>query len=170
MNSGVVRYPEHVRGDSILLIWGGSDIHPSLYDRENQGSIVGINKSERDIIEWDLLQAAINKRLMIIGICRGAQMLCAAAGGILIQDALGHGYSHMMTTKENEHIQTSSLHHQLMYPWNIEHKLFAWHSPKTWEPENYSGLTVQEQLKIQAKERFGLNRILRIWDELVFNG
>ena len=41
---------------------------------------------------------------------------------------------------------TSSLHHQMMYPWEVEHELLAWSN----EPlsSHYKGITPEEQAKI----------------------
>lgn len=112
--------------DSALVIWGGGDIHPKLYNRENMGSYVGTKLSVRDVAEWSLMQQAIRKEIPIIGVCRGAQMGCAAAGGILIQDVKGHTADHMIKTDCGKTMVTSSLHHQMMFPWTVDHKLIAW--------------------------------------------
>ena len=67
----------------------------------------------------------INK-IPIIGVCRGAQMLCAAAGGWLIQHMSGHVHgSHPMITSDGVVMQTTSAHHQLMYPFDVNHTVLA---------------------------------------------
>jgi hypothetical protein len=57
-------------------------------------------------------------------------MLCALAGGFLIQDVSNHGRSHRATTKEGIEFTVSSLHHQMMYPFDVEHELLAWSTEK----------------------------------------
>ncbi len=62
----------------------------------------------------------------IIGVCRGAQMLCALAGGFLIQDVDNHaGPDHEVLTEEGERFMVSSLHHQMLYPFDVEHRMIA---------------------------------------------
>lgn len=114
-----------------LVIWGGEDISPSLYnERASRFTGAGPLPSRRDIVERDACLAAIDRGIPIIGVCRGAQLLCALAGGRLIQHVEGHGRSHMMTTSEGLKIVTNSYHHQMMYPFDVDHTMLAWASPK----------------------------------------
>jgi len=64
-----------------------------------------------------LAKHAIAKGMPIVGICRGAQLLCALAGGSLIQDVRGHaGANHMVQdVRTNELTAVNSLHHQQLY-------------------------------------------------------
>ena len=113
--------------DGFLIIWGGEDIHPSIYNRPNMGSHVGNHRSERDVFEEALCLKAIEIGLPIVGVCRGAQLGCALAGGILIQDIDRHTSGHKIYTEEHTEIHTSSLHHQMMFPWLIDKfHLIAW--------------------------------------------
>lgn len=68
-----------------LLLTGGSDVNPLLY---NQPSLKGIGRlaPERDSIESKLIKLALNKGIPILGICRGFQLLNVHFGGTLIQD------------------------------------------------------------------------------------
>lgn len=123
-----VRHPDEMTEPGVLVVWGGEDISPSLYNRES-GIYTGADDrpSRRDIIEWELMKGAKQKGMHIIGICRGAQMLCALAGGYLIQDVTGHaGGNHMIEFNNGELLQVCSVHHQMMAPWDIEHELIAW--------------------------------------------
>lgn len=126
----------------ILIIWGGGDIHPALYDRENYHSYVGPNPSQRDQAESKLLAEAINSGVLTLGVCRGAQLGCAMSGGILVQDVDGHLYGHRITTIEGKTMPTSSLHHQMMYPWKVDHQLLAWSAMP--RGTHYDGLTDEE--------------------------
>lgn len=112
--------------DSCLVVWGGADISPTLYNKPvGISTYAGAHLSKRDRIEWELMNRAKELNIPIIGICRGAQMLCALAGGFLIQDVTDHGSSHYATTSEGKTLQVSSLHHQMMYPWEVDHELVA---------------------------------------------
>lgn len=114
-----------VTGD-VLIIWGGSDIHPSLYNKKKSSMTwAGKQPSERDEVEWALMQRARELGLPIIGVCRGAQMLCALAGGHLIQHVNGHSGTHMVTTYKGTQIQTNSIHHQMMVPTGTDHTVIA---------------------------------------------
>jgi len=124
--------PTDLDTDSVLLLWGGGDISPSLYNaapsRRGYGSV---EPNRRDRIEWALLQRAIEIGIPIVGVCRGAQMLCAAAGGKLIQHLDNHaGANHEIITVDGEVMQVNSLHHQMMYPWEVDHRLLAWSKEK----------------------------------------
>jgi gamma-glutamyl-gamma-aminobutyrate hydrolase PuuD len=78
-----------------------------------------------------MLQQAIKLNIPIIGVCRGAQMLCAAAGGHLIQHLDNHaGKMHEITTIDGETLTVNSLHHQLMWPFEVDHKMLAWSKEK----------------------------------------
>lgn len=106
--------------NSLLIVWGGADIHPSLYDRPTNGSHVGQVPSVRDVVEWNLMVQAKQLGIPIIGVCRGAQMLCALQGGRLVQDVTGHsGAPHpIQDVQSGDTVTTSSVHHQMMYPFD----------------------------------------------------
>jgi len=72
-----------------LLVGGGDDISLSLYlDRPEGPELEPEVKIdlERDHLERDLVHAAINAKIPVLGICRGAQMINVAHGGTLHQD------------------------------------------------------------------------------------
>lgn len=67
-----------------LIVTGGRDVEASRYGQ------IPHEKAEkpdllRDLLEDQLLTAAIESKLPILGICRGAQMLNVTRGGTLIQ-------------------------------------------------------------------------------------
>lgn len=119
--------PDDLRPDDILIVHGGADIHPSLYNK-GRSSRSGAYElpSRRDLQEWNLMQRARELGVPIIGICRGGQMLCALAGGFLIQHVDNHGGRHLVVTNDGQSFQTNSIHHQMMYPFDVEHELVAW--------------------------------------------
>ncbi len=121
------RNADDVRGCDALVIWGGADISPTIYN-EPVGPRTGASEklSHRDAVEVAACEAAIAAGIPIIGVCRGAQLLCALAGGKLVQDVQNHGWTHNVTTDDGRSISTSSMHHQMMYPWDVEHELIAW--------------------------------------------
>lgn len=110
-----------------LVLWGGEDIHPSYYKQKAHPYNQADNEpSERDVFEWKSILYCKANNIPIIGICRGAQMLCAAAGGKLIQHVKGHCSHHGLETIKGKKITTNSVHHQMMYPFEVPHTLIAW--------------------------------------------
>ena len=118
--------PEVLAKGDAIVVWGGGDIHPSLYSKPvSRLSWVGEKPTQRDVIEWAMMQRAKELGLPIIGVCRGAQMLCALAGGHLIQHVNGHGGYHTVVTNKNTAFETNSIHHQMMVPGKAEHTVLA---------------------------------------------
>ena len=67
-----------------LLFSGGSDLDPDLYDQEAHGETFGIHE-QRDRAELALLDAALQRDMPVLAICRGSQVLNVARGGDLVQ-------------------------------------------------------------------------------------
>ena len=66
-----------------LILSGGGDVDPSIYDAENTASsLIDIN---RDIAEISLVAAFLAANKPVLGICRGHQVINACLGGTLIQ-------------------------------------------------------------------------------------
>jgi putative glutamine amidotransferase len=67
-----------------LLFSGGSDLDPGLYDQEPHEETFGIHEV-RDRAELALLEAALERDMPVLAICRGSQVLNVARGGDLVQ-------------------------------------------------------------------------------------
>lgn len=116
-------------GVDALCLWGGEDISSSYYDepphRYNQNPYG--KPSQRDKDEWKAMIHAKMHGIPIIGVCRGAQFLCAFAGGKLIQHTTGHHSDHDVMTNTGEVFEVTSCHHQMMYPFEVpKYQLLAW--------------------------------------------
>jgi len=77
-----------------LIVTGGRDIDPSRYGAEPHPS-TEVPAHDRDAWEFALLSGALRRRVPVLGICRGAQVLNVACGGTLHQnlpDELGHNH------------------------------------------------------------------------------
>ena len=119
--------PEELKGfNSALVLWGGADISPSIYGHAKGARTYA--SPQRDNLEVELVHKAIELGIPIIGVCRGAQLLCAMAGGYLIQHTTGHaGIGHPIETSKGEIIQVNSIHHQMMFvPEEVDHEVLAW--------------------------------------------
>lgn len=80
---------EYVRRSDGVLLTGGDDIQPQLYDKNispDLASKVGGIEPERDAWEQLLVEEAFAQRKPLLGICRGHQMINVALGGTLIVD------------------------------------------------------------------------------------
>jgi anthranilate/para-aminobenzoate synthase component II len=130
-NSVMVK-PEEIKDvkPDALVIWGGADISPSIYG-DSVADMCGASShlSYRDKLEVDACKQAIDLGIPVIGVCRGAQLVCALSGGRLIQHVDSHaGGMHDIDTYDGKTVRTSSVHHQMMYPFDVDHTMIAWSS------------------------------------------
>ena len=68
-----------------LLLTGGGDIDPALYGEEKRPGC-GECSPSRDAMEYPLCRAALERRMPVLAICRGLQVLSCVLGGTLYQD------------------------------------------------------------------------------------
>lgn len=118
----------------VLILSGGSDLHPSHY-QEEPSLLLEETIQERDEYELQLALEAYERQIPILGICRGLQLVNVAFGGTLYQDLSQHptcSLSHrqkeewsqlshqvkvlpsslLLDILGEEFIQTNSFHHQ----------------------------------------------------------
>jgi gamma-glutamyl-gamma-aminobutyrate hydrolase PuuD len=67
-----------------LIFSGGSDLDPELYGQEVHAETLGVVRN-RDTAELALLEAALERDMPVLAICRGSQVLNVARGGDLVQ-------------------------------------------------------------------------------------
>jgi len=119
-----------------LFLAGGSDVDPAHYHEAPQPKLGELDQ-DRDRVELQLIEWALEDRLPILAICRGMQILNVACGGSLYQDiatdlphAIQHNYwqeqpreylAHDVTVSPGsrlagllgrEQTRVNSLHHQ----------------------------------------------------------
>lgn len=112
----------------LFVFTGGEDVNPELYGKKKHPFTWFSN---RDVIEKEYFDYAVEHGKKMVGICRGAQLLCALSGGILVQHQ-EHPYLHDMFTSTGEPITTTSTHHQRQFPWGgkkPKFELLAWTKP-----------------------------------------
>ncbi|KAA0966932.1 gamma-glutamyl-gamma-aminobutyrate hydrolase family protein [Sporosarcina sp. ANT_H38] len=68
-----------------ILLSGGSDINPMLFNEEPHAHLGEVSPS-RDSIELELTRRMLETGKPILGICRGLQVLNVAVGGTVYQD------------------------------------------------------------------------------------
>jgi putative glutamine amidotransferase len=114
-----------------LIMSGGGDIEPARYGRQPDPRSRNFRR-DRDAWELALLDAAEQRGLPTLGICRGMQLMAVRTGGVLDQhtpDIVGHdehspeadayGWISISTTANSlvrelvgNHMQVSCHHHQ----------------------------------------------------------
>lgn len=80
-----------------LVLAGGGDVHPRWYGRAGEITACKEVDEARDQFELELVEQARSRRLPILGICRGSQLLNVAFGGTLIADIEAAGYRNHRT-------------------------------------------------------------------------
>lgn len=75
-----------------LILTGGCDINPDRYGEKNQGLSIDIC-DERDHMELYLLRGAIARKIPVLGICRGMQLINTHLEGTLYQDMMAQHHT-----------------------------------------------------------------------------
>jgi len=92
-----------------LLLMGGVDPHPRLYGEEVLPACGQIDE-ERDRVELALCAIAISKRIPVLGLCRGLQIINIHFGGTLYQD-LPSQFSSAVTHESHATLERKKLVH-----------------------------------------------------------
>ena len=121
---GLFNDPERI---ALVVFTGGSDISPSLYG--HKPNRLTFCNPKRDVFEMLSFRRAQRKKLPMIGICRGAQFLCAMAGGTLYQHVTGHDCRHAIRTCDDREMFVTSTHHQMQNPPD-DAEILAWAEPQ----------------------------------------
>lgn len=82
--SKIEEWLDNINPDALLLT-GGCDPDPQIY-REAPRREIGRVSLRRDVYELELLDAALQREMPVLGICRGLQLINVALGGSLYQD------------------------------------------------------------------------------------
>jgi putative glutamine amidotransferase len=121
-----VRVETMEKADFVVLT-GGEDINPMIYNKK--AHYTTDYNPKRDLFEVEEFAKARALNKPIVGICRGSQLLCAMAGGILVQNQELQPHIHAVNTYDGKIIYCTSTHHQAQYPWVLpkdEFKVLGW--------------------------------------------
>ena len=116
--------------DALMIPGGDYDLDPSIYGEKIESETRTL-RSNRSIFEAELIKAALDKNIPILGICAGQQLLAAMYGGKLLQDiktaypdALEHEQKHlgihMSQPSHSIKIKTDSLLYKIVKKEQIE--------------------------------------------------
>lgn len=111
---------DKIEDADMVLLTGGADVDPSTYGKPAEPETYGYKA--RDIFEISEYRK-VRKDQLVIGICRGAQLLTVLNGGNLVQHVTNHaGGRHKMIDQMGNVFEITSLHHQMCYPFDIDKK------------------------------------------------
>lgn len=109
----------------LVIFTGGADVHPIFYSKEKPVDTIShdLKRDEREVLIYN---NALQMKIPMLGICRGAQFLTVMNGGKLIQDVYpqSSGQKKIITTLNEGYkkLVVHSDHHQEMYPINLKDK------------------------------------------------
>jgi gamma-glutamyl-gamma-aminobutyrate hydrolase PuuD len=115
---------ETIKECDIMIFPGGPDVCPKYYNETPHRKTSTSPLRCKDHVE-EMLRG-IEQGKLLVGICGGAQLLTVGAGGSLVQHITGHaiGGTHGVTVDGIEYQATSS-HHQMMYPYEVNHDMLG---------------------------------------------
>lgn len=131
----IVKNPD----DADIIVWtGGEDINPALYGHSEHPTTW---YSNRDNHEVEMYLRYVNTGKLLVGICRGHQLLSAMNGAVLFQDvdrhgggSHGHDCKYLNAAGGIEQISVSSVHHQMVDPRTSSrpYEIWAWTNRSTY--------------------------------------
>ena len=147
----------------LIMFTGGADISPSIYGEKISRTYWG--NEHRDKVEIEVFKKAVELDIPMIGICRGLQLICGLCGGRVIQDVSNHAEcSHNITFKDGFQCVTTSLHHQMVYPFELpkeNYSIEAWSTERrstkyiNGEDEQYSQIPpVESEVVLFFKDKY----------------
>lgn len=90
-------YDDMGKCDGIILS-GGEDVHPRFYNKREYLELCDEIDEARDEFEWKVLELTKEKKLPLLGICRGLQVVNVFFGGTLIPHIPAFGkFNHSKT-------------------------------------------------------------------------
>ncbi len=104
------------KNHKLLVLHGGEDISPLIYGERSVYAEAPDTLSHRDAAEIQFVDRARQLDIPILGICRGAQLLCCLGGRSLWQHVTNHAGKNHEILFRGETYWTNSVHHQMMRP------------------------------------------------------
>ena len=99
----------------LVQFLGGADVSPLLYGRKAHPKTQFNERT--DELDIEVYEAAQERGIPCVGICRGGQFLNVMSGGKMFQHIEGHCGEHITNLHGvRDHLLVSSTHHQMMQP------------------------------------------------------
>jgi putative glutamine amidotransferase len=108
--------------DGLVITGGAFDVSPELYGQSTTSDTV-ITKNRRTSFEYGITKGAIARKLPILGICGGQQLLNVVLGGTLIQhipDTIANPLEH-----EQKNPRTEPGHSVTIKPGTLLHRILG---------------------------------------------
>lgn len=123
-------YKDTLDGADLVILTGGPDVAPQLYDQTVWRKTT-YTDIKRDYYELAIFRFATSKSIPVVGVCRGAQLVCVANNGSLLQHVSNHttGHSVVAVSPVREELlafDVTSTHHQMMLPYGTDYKVLGW--------------------------------------------
>src|SRR3989339_56202 len=135
-----------------LLLTGGPDVHPERYGKGWDTLRCEID-SRRDTLEFMLIKKAMEKKIPILGICRGEKKLNVALGGTLIVD-IPKDYDTMVVHRCGN--PDTCFHEIKVLDGSLLHKLTGTSIAKVNSNHHQAVDKIAEELIVTARSRDGL--------------
>lgn len=102
----------------IVLFTGGEDVDPSIYGCKKHPRTY--SNIIRDKAEIEIFNKVRSDQL-VIGVCRGSQLMSAINGGRIVQNVYNHALwgTHEITNGKDTY-EITSTHHQMQYPYCLK--------------------------------------------------
>ena len=95
---------EDIRKCNGFILTGGVDVHPAFYNgKPIYNNSPDSFQPERDVFEEKIYRYSQEKKLPLLGICRGMQLINVLEGGKLIQDLDNGNERHKKEESDKEH-------------------------------------------------------------------
>lgn len=128
--------PTGLRDADFVIFTGGTDISVTMYNEFGMHALTQMPDRERDRVETAIYRTAVAKKKLVIGICRGAQLLNVLNGGRLWQHVdkhinCKHEIVYVNARGEKFVVVVTSDHHQMMKPNLVEGRILGWAKKST---------------------------------------
>lgn len=138
---------------SALILSGGTDIYPEIYCDWDTTKTRGTYEPERDGFELKLIEKAIAKKMPLLAICRGSQLVNVYFRGNLIFDIEEiRGFSYRTKTKDGEY-QNIDIN---IFNNTLAHDIFANDNINVVVANNQAVERVGEGLMVNSKSKEGI--------------
>ncbi len=118
---------KNMKDADLVVFTGGEDVDPDFYGEFPHPQTQ--SNRQRDSYEQAEFNEALQRKIPMLGICRGSQFLCVMNDGKLVQHQQNPAFYHDIKTYDGQKIEISSTHHQAAYPYNLpedKYKVLGW--------------------------------------------